>query len=125
MIHGLVQIIAQADPTAAPTGGPAPAGPSPAASFFPIALMIAVVVFMLMTARGQKKREERDRNEMHAKLSKNDRVLTVGGIIGTVMAVKDNEVVVKVDETTNTKMTFLKSAIQRILTDEPATGVKS
>lgn len=103
---------------APPTGGQ-----SGAMSLFPIALMFAVLAFMLLSARSQKKREQRERDEMHARLGKNDRVLTVGGIIGTVMSVKENEVVLKVDETTNTKMTFLKSAVQRVL-EEPAASEK-
>ncbi len=102
---------------------PAPAGGSGAMQLFPFALMFAVLAFMLLSARSQKKREQRERDDMHARLGKNDRVLTVGGIIGTVMAVKDNEVVLKVDETTNTKMTFLKTAIQRVL-DEPAASTE-
>ena len=96
---------------------PAPDG-SGAMGFFPIALMMGVVVFMLLTARSQRTKEKRQRDEMYAKLTKNDRVLTIGGIIGTVIAVKDGEVLLKVDESTNTKMTFLKSAVQRILTDD-------
>jgi preprotein translocase subunit YajC len=93
-----------------------PADPT-SALIFP-ALMIAMVVFFLLTSRSQRKREQREREEMHARMAKNDRVLTVGGIIGTVIAVKENEVIVKVDESTNTKMTFLKSAIQRVLTED-------
>ena len=100
-------------------GQTTPTGGSPnAIGLFPIALMLALVAFMLLSARTQKKREKREKEEMHAKMAKNDRVLTIGGIIGTVMSVKDTEVVLKVDETTNTKMTFLKTAIQRILADD-------
>ena len=103
---------------------PPPSTPSAAPFLFP-ALMFAVIAFILLTARSQKKREQRERDNMHARLAKNDRVLTVGGVIGTIHSVKDNEVVVKVDESTNTKMTFLKTAIQRILTDDQtATGPK-
>ena len=104
-----------------PTGG----GSQGAMSLFPIALMLGLVAFMLLSARSQKKREHREKEEMHARMAKNDRVLTIGGIIGTVMSVKVNEVVLKVDETTNTKMTFLKTAVQRILTDDqPAPAEK-
>ena len=102
-------------PPAVPPGGGGGAG----ALFLP-AVMIAMVVFMLLSARSQKKREVQEREAMFTRLAKNDRVLTVGGVIGTVLTVKDNEVVLKVDETTNTKMTFVKSAIQRILSDAPA-----
>jgi preprotein translocase subunit YajC len=86
------------------------------------AMMVAVVVFMLLSARSQRKREQRAKDEMHAKLSKNDRVLTIGGVVGTIVSVKDTEVVLKVDESTNTKMTFVKTAVQRILADGPAVG---
>jgi preprotein translocase subunit YajC len=102
----MIQVLSQA---------PAPGGTQSVMSLFPIALMFGVLAFMLLSARSQKKREQRERDEMHARLGKNDRVLTIGGIIGTVMSVKDNEVVLKVDETTNTKMTFLKTSVQRVL----------
>lgn len=83
-----------------------------------MALMFGVIAFMMLTMRSQKKREKREREELYKRLAKNDRILTVGGVIGTVVSVKDNEVLVKVDESTNTKMTFLKTSIQRIVTDD-------
>lgn len=107
----LAMILAQTDQSQ-------PTSRSSGAAFFPIALMLGLVAFMLLSARSQKKREKREREQMHARLAKNDRVQTIGGVIGTVILVKDNEVVLKVDESTNTKMTFLKSAIQRIVSDD-------
>ena len=98
----------QSPPTNQPSAG----------QYFPIALMLAVVVFWILSMRSQKKREQREKDDMHARLAKNDRVQTIGGIIGTVHSVKDDAVVVKVDESTNTKMTFLKSSIQRIMSDD-------
>jgi len=95
-------------------------GSSNVMGLFPIALMLGLVVFMLLNARSQKKRDQREKDDMYSRMTKNDRVLTIGGIIGTVMSVKDNEVVLKVDETTNTKMTFLKTSVQRILADVQA-----
>lgn len=104
---------------------PAPGNPPPAAGQAMLfAVMLAVIAFMLLSARSQKKREQRERDELFNRLSKNDRVLTVGGIIGTIAAVKDNEVIVKVDESNNTKMTFLKSAVQRILSNDVETAEK-
>lgn len=101
-------------------GQTAPQSPPQSMSFFLPALLLAFLAFMLLSARSQKKREQRERDDMHNRMAKNDRVLTIGGVVGTVISVKDNEVVVKVDETTNTKMTFIKSAIQRILDDDQA-----
>ncbi len=109
----LIGLIAQTTPT-----GPAPGGRSPAGAFFLPAMMLAFVAFLLLSSRSQKKREKRERDDMHGRMAKNDRVLTVGGVIGTIVSVKDTEVVVKVDESTNTKMTFLKTSIQRILSDD-------
>ena len=100
---------------------PSPAPPQGMSFLFPAALM-ALVVFMLLSARSQKKREKREREEMHNSLSKNDRVLTIGGVVGTVNSIKDNEVVLKVDEATNTKMTFVKTAIQRVITEDKPLG---
>ena len=86
------------------------------------AMLAAMIVFMFLSSRSQRKREKREREEMYAAMAKNDRVQTIGGVIGTVISVKDNEVVLKVDESTNTKMTFIKSAIQKISTEGTSTG---
>ena len=51
-------------------------------------------------------------------LEKNDRVRTIGGIIGTVVEVKGDEVRLKVDESNNTKMWFSSSAIGKNLSKE-------
>ncbi len=93
--------------------------PSAGGSFFLLpALLLGMLVFIFMTNRSSEKRKKRERDAMYSQMSKNDRALTIGGVIGTIHSVKDNEVVMKVDESTNTKMTFLKSAIQRIITDD-------
>jgi preprotein translocase subunit YajC len=105
-------------PPTIPTGPTSPTSPSPGNMWFLPALLVAFFVFIWMSSRSSRKREQRERDAMYARMGKNDRVLTIGGVIGTVLSVKENEVVVKVDESTNTKMTFLKSAIQRILSDE-------
>ena len=84
-----------------------------------------MIAFLFLTSRSQKKRDKRKREDMYAGMTKNDRVLTIGGIVGTVMSVRDDEVVVKVDEANNTKMTFLRSAIQRIITDDQTADEKT
>ena len=102
-----------------------PSGKSQGPSMLFFAGMMAILAFMFLTMRSQKKKEQRKRDEMHAGMSKNDRVLTMGGIIGTIITVKDTEVVLKVDESTNTKMTFTKTAIQKVLTDDQDTGTRT
>jgi preprotein translocase subunit YajC len=52
-------------------------------------------------------------------LKKNDEVVTAGGIIGVVQNIKDDEVLLKIDD--NAKMRVLKSSITRIIPkDSPA-----
>jgi preprotein translocase subunit YajC len=51
-------------------------------------------------------------------IKKNDKVRTVGGIIGIVVDVKDDEIVLKVDESNNTKIRVMASAIGKNLSNE-------
>jgi preprotein translocase YajC subunit len=51
-------------------------------------------------------------------LEKNDRVRTIGGMIGTVVEIKGDEVRLKVDESNNTKMWFISSAIGKNLSKD-------
>lgn len=83
--------------------------------FVPLILMMAVFYFIMF--RGQKK-ERQKHDDMIKALKRNDRVLTIGGIVGTVIDTRDNEVVLKVDEANNVKMRFLRSAIKERLSDE-------
>ncbi len=81
-------------------------------------LILMVVVFYWLIFRGQKR--ERDKHHrMLAGMKRNDRVQTIGGIYGTVVEVRDHEVVLKVDETNNVKMRFNRSAIKEVLVESP------
>ena len=53
-------------------------------------------------------------------VQKNDRVITTGGIYGLVTNVQreDDEVTIKVDESTNTKLRVSLGAIGKIIRDE-------
>lgn len=79
-----------------------------------IGLILMLVVFYAVVLSGNRKEKKR-RQDMLAAIKKNDRVMTIGGIIGIVIAVKDNEVGLKVDESANVKITVVRSAIQRVL----------
>lgn len=85
----------------------------------PLMLLVFLALMFGMTMFGQRK-EKKKRAAMLASMKKNDKVVTIGGIIGTVVEVKDNEVIVKVDESSNTRMRFSRSAIQGIISEEAA-----
>jgi preprotein translocase subunit YajC len=79
-------------------------------------ILIFVVMYLLLL-RGPRKQQQQQR-QMIQSLKKNDRVRTIGGIYGTVMDVKGDEVVLKVDEATNTKIRVSTSAIGKNLSQE-------
>ena len=48
-------------------------------------------------------------------LKKNDKIRTIGGLLGTVVDIKDDEITLKVDESNNTKVKVASSAIGKNL----------
>jgi preprotein translocase subunit YajC len=84
------------------------------APFIPIALMfLALWLVVILPAQ---RRDRRQREALMTGLKKNDKVLTQGGIIGVVAQIKDkeDEVTLKVDESSNTRLRVLKSSIIKI-----------
>jgi preprotein translocase subunit YajC len=81
----------------------------------PLLLALAVMYFFIFRSKRGK---DKQRTDMLSQLKRGDRVQTIGGIIGKVFEASDTEVVLKVDETTNTKMRFARSAIHRVLEEE-------
>lgn len=82
-----------------------------------------LIAFMFLSARGRKKEQQKYQDMLNA-LKRNDRVQTVGGIIGTVVDVREGEVVLKVDEGSNTKMRFVRSAIKGVIEESAADDKK-
>jgi preprotein translocase subunit YajC len=94
----------------------------PQSNSSPIFLLLMVslfFVFYFIVLRPQK-REQAQRKAMLAGVKKNDRVVTIGGIRGVVTNVdpEADEVTIKVDEATNTKLRMTLSAIARIQGEE-------
>ena len=110
-------LVAQTTPPAGGPGQPGGGGGQGFGNNIFFGLVLAMIVFYIFLFRGQG-RKRREAEKMVQALKKNDRVQTIGGIIGTVVATKGDEVVVRVDESSNTKMTFVRQSIQRILSDE-------
>jgi preprotein translocase subunit YajC len=79
------------------------------------------LLFYFMLIRPQRKEQSR-RQDMLTNVKKNDRVVTIGGIYGVVMNVhrEADEVSLKVDEATNTKLRITLSSIARVISGESA-----
>lgn len=101
-----------ADPNSKPQQGRRPFDPT---TIILLGLMLVFMYFILF--RGPKKREQ-DHRKMIQSLKKNDKVRTIGGIIGTIADVSDDEITLKVDESTNTKIKVIPSAIGKNLSEE-------
>ncbi len=81
-------------------------------------LMLGLGVFMVMmifTGGRRQKKEKREREEMLNALKRNDKVQTIGGIIGVVAEVRTDEVVLKVDDAGHNRVRFARSAIQQVI----------
>ena len=85
--------------------------------FFPL-LLVLLITMITFTVLGQR-RDRKKRKTLLESIRKHDRVQTVGGVIGFVVEVKPETVVLKVDETANTRITFARTAIQQVLTNGP------
>lgn len=86
---------------------------NPIASFAPFILIFVVFYFLLI--RPQQKRQQ-ELSKMVENLKKGDRVVTSGGIIGTVTSFQNDYVVIKVGDDDGAKMEVLKSAITGLRT---------
>ena len=100
---------------AAPEAAPAAPGAEPQSIFsnilFPI--VASVAIFLLVTSF--RPREDKKQKALIDSLKKNDRILLAGGVYARIVNVKPDadEVVVKVDEDRDVKMTVTKSAVLR------------
>jgi preprotein translocase subunit YajC len=104
-------------------GGAGGKGGGEALNFLPslVPLIAIGVLFYFLLIRPQR-REQARRQTMLDAIKKNDRVLTAGGIYGVVMNVhrEADEVTIKVDEATNTKLRLTLGSVTRVLGDEPS-----
>jgi len=77
-------------------------------------------LFYFLIVRPQQQQEKTRRTMIDA-LKKNDKVLTSGGIYGTVVSVDANNdrVVLRVDDERGLRLTFTKSSVARVLEASP------
>ncbi|MBQ3671267.1 MAG: preprotein translocase subunit YajC [Treponema sp.] len=78
----------------------------------PFILIIAVFYFFMIRPQNKKQKEI---EQMRNSLQKGDKVVTIGGIHGTVSSVKERTVILKVDD--GTKIEFDRSAVATVAGD--------
>lgn len=104
--------------TAQPTGGQPLGGgqpQNPMGGMMIILLPALLLVVMIWLSSRAQKKEAKKRAELIASIGNHDKVQTTGGIIGTVSEIREDEVVLTVDEQTRTRIRFNKAAIATVL----------
>ena len=79
-----------------------------------IQFVIIIAVFYFLLIRPQKKQQQRTQNMLDS-LQVNDEIITIGGIMGKIVTIKEDNVVIETGAD-KTKIKFQKSAISKVLT---------
>jgi preprotein translocase subunit YajC len=97
---------------------------NPLTSFL-LPLIPIAFLFWFLILRPQRKQEQ-ERQSLLASMKKNDKVVTAGGLYGTVVSIKEkeDEVTLKVDENSNVRVRVTKGSIVRILSGEDSKDQK-
>ncbi|WP_026672452.1 preprotein translocase subunit YajC [Alkalihalobacterium bogoriense] len=79
-------------------------------AIIPLILMFAIFWFLLI--RPQQKRQKQIRN-MHAALEKGDKIITIGGLHGTIDSLDEDTIVIIVND--NRKLTFDRTSVREVV----------
>jgi preprotein translocase subunit YajC len=105
MLFSLLMLLAEDPPK-----GPGDGGMPPGGFLIPLVLMFGAMYLILILPAQRK--EKKQREMLMNALKKHDEVVTAGGVIGIVQNIKDDEVVLKLED--NAKMRVLRSSIAQI-----------
>ena len=78
----------------------------------PLFLAMIAIMYFLMIRPNQKR--EKNRREMMAALAKGDKVVTSGGICGSVVGLSEKTVVLRISDDPAVKVEFLRGAISQV-----------
>ena len=84
-----------------------------------LVIMVVIIGVMFWVMGASQRKEKKKRAAMLAALKKGDKVQTIGGVIASVVEVREHDVVLKVDDSSNTRIRFTRGAIQTVLDDKP------
>jgi preprotein translocase subunit YajC len=111
----LIEIIAQQ-----PTPSAATKPVEPPWYTGPVVPLLVLGGLMIVFMSRSKKTEQNKREQMLAGMKKGDEVQTIGGEFGRVVEAREDRVLLKVDETSNTKIWYARNAIHRVVTGNDA-----
>ena len=73
--------------------------------------LFAILYFLMIRPQQQRQKKHQ---EMIGNIKSNQKVVTIGGIYGTIVEIKDKSIILEVAE--NVRMEFLKTAISQVTT---------
>jgi len=111
MLHPALLLLVQDAPASPPAGG------ASAFSGMLLPLVLCAIVFYFLVI-GPERKQRKKREAMLKNIGKGDKVMTTGGIYGTVASVQDDVLTLQVAE--GVRVRFSRSAVQTIITDEAA-----
>ncbi len=79
----------------------------------PFILMFVIFYFLLI--RPQQKRQKQVK-QMQSDLQKGDKIVTIGGMHGTVFAIDEDTIVIEVQE--GTKLTYDRSSVRDVVSQQ-------
>lgn len=100
-------------------GGPPPDPMAGCYSQLPFFIPIILLMYFLMIRPQQK--QEKARKAMLSKIQRGDRVVTSSGVHGVIASVSDDTVQILIDGDGKVKVTVDRSAVGRVVGNEPAT----
>jgi preprotein translocase subunit YajC len=87
-------------------------GGNPILGFLPLILIVFVMYFLMIRPQAKRQKEHK---AMLEKLQKGDKILTSGGIVGTVAGVKEKEGLLIVKIADNVKVELSRNSVAQVL----------
>jgi len=81
-------------------------------SMIPFVLIIGIIYFLMIRPQSKKAKQHQ---MMLAELKKGDKIVTIGGVYGNIVQVKDKSFIVKISA--NTDIEILKSSVAEVISD--------
>ncbi len=85
-------------------------------------LLVGLIFYFIVIRPGSKERKQRE--AQLKQLKKHDKVITNAGIHGTVVALEEDTVTLRVDEKNNVRMRFSRSSVWQVLTGDEGESAK-
>ncbi|HNR69160.1 MAG TPA: preprotein translocase subunit YajC [bacterium] len=113
----MIPVLLLMDVTASGQSG---TGGGMAGMLLPMLLIFVIMYFLIIRPQSKRQKEHR---VMQDSLNRGDKIMTAGGVLGTIEGVKekDNILILKIAD--NVKIRIARSAIARKLTDEEAKSI--